>query len=235
MPIVGDYITAYMKRVSFLVSIALLLTACTSSGLPKPDSKEYRNLVTAFYVGLAGLQTGEDVRAREKLTEATKIAPGEPASWANLGLLDVRQQDFDHAYENVEKARTLAPSESRIEYLLGQIESKRGKVPEAIAHFKKAVELDGKNLKALYSLAQETERQGSGDAEALALLDKILLVQADNIAVQIDKVRLAAKTGNAEAVNATLASLAGKSSTWPPEAVKQLITTAKGCQRQLLL
>ena len=146
-----------LNRAITLIAILLTGAACErNAGLPKPDSKEYRELVTAFYVGLAGLQTGEDVRAKERLTRATEIAPGEPAAWANLGLLAVRQQEFDTAYERVEKARTLAPDNSQIEALLGLIESKRGRLPEAAAHLKKAVELDPKNLRALYALAQET-------------------------------------------------------------------------------
>src|SRR5262245_14136648 len=121
-----------------LISLLLTFTACErNAGLPEPGSKEYRDLVTAFYVGLAGLQTGEDVRAKEKLTRATEIAPGEPAGWANLGLLAVRQQEFDAAYEKVEKARSLAPDNSQIEALLGLIESRRGKLPEAVTHLKK--------------------------------------------------------------------------------------------------
>jgi Tfp pilus assembly protein PilF len=207
--------------------IALLLTgaACErNAGLPNPDSKEYRELVTAFYVGLAGLQTGEDVRAKEKLTRATEIAPGEPAAWANLGLLAVRQQEFDTAYEKVEKARALAPDNSQIEALLGLIESKRGRLPEAATHLKRAVELDPKNLRALYALAQETERQGaeSSDAEAQALLQKILEAQPDNLAVLLDVTRLAAKRGDGETLKKTVAKLAEKSSSWPDEAKQQM-------------
>src|SRR5262249_2513432 len=207
--------------------IALLLTgaACErNAGLPKPDSKEYRELVTAFYVGLAGLQTGEDVRAKEKLTRATEIAPGEPAAWANLGLLAVRQQEFDTAYEKVEKARALAPGNSQIEALLGLIESKRGRLPEAAAHLKRAVELDPKNLRALYALAQETERQGAetSDAEAQALLQKILDAQPDNLAVLLDVTRLAAKRSDHETLTKTVAKLAEKSSSWPDEAKQQM-------------
>ena len=76
------------KHAIVLAAIALAITtgAC-SAGLPKPDSQEYRHLVAAFYVGLSGLQTGEDVRALQRLTQATELAPGEPAGWANLGLL----------------------------------------------------------------------------------------------------------------------------------------------------
>ncbi|MGH9838775.1 MAG: FG-GAP-like repeat-containing protein [Blastocatellia bacterium] len=219
---------------SLVVGLLALFPACTGdAGLPKPDSKEYRDLVSAFYVGLAGLQTGEDVRAKEKLTLATQIAPGEPASWANLGLLAVRQQEFDVAYENTEKARTLAPDNSQVEALLGQIESRRGKLPEAIAHLKKAVALDGKNLKALYSLAQETERQGeaTSDAGAQKLLEQILDLQPDNLAVLLDLTRLAAKRGDGETVKKTVAKLAEKSAAWPDEAKQQMASlqqTANG-------
>ncbi|MEO6724111.1 MAG: FG-GAP-like repeat-containing protein, partial [Blastocatellia bacterium] len=214
----------------FAAFVLLTLSACThNAGLPKPESKEYRDLVSAFYVGLAGLQTGEDVRAKDKLTLATQIAPGEPASWANLGLLAVRQQEFDTAFEKVEKARSLAPDNSQIEALLGLIESRRGKLPEAIAHLNKAVELDAKNLKALYALAQETERQAAGagngdtsDAEAQKLLERILVVQPDNLAVLLDVTRLAAKRGDGEVLKKAVARLAETSSTWPDEAKQQL-------------
>src|SRR5262245_14522949 len=210
---------------AIFISLLFTFTACErNAGLPKPDSKEYRDLVTAFYVGLAGLQTGEDVRAKEKLTRATEIAPGEPSGWANLGLLAVRQQEFDTAFERVEKARSLAPDNSQIEALLGLIESKRGRLPEAAAHLKKAVELDPKNLRALYALAQETERQGSetSDAEAQALLGKILEAQPDNLAALLDVTRLAAKRGDGDTLKKTVAKLAEKSSSWPDEAKQQL-------------
>ncbi len=203
----------------------LALAGCTrNAGLPKPESKEYRDLVTAFYVGLAGLQTGEDVRAREKLMLATKLAPGEPAPWANLGLLGVRQQEFDAAYQDVEKARSLAPDNSQIETLLGLIESKRGKLPESIAHLTKAIELDPKNLKALYALAQETERQATetSDAEAQKLLERILGVEPGNLAVLLDLTRLAAKRGDVEGLKKTVTTLAQQSSDWPGEAKEQM-------------
>lgn len=216
---------------SLCLSIALSLcltfwfTGCSrNEGLPKPDSKEYRDLVSAFYVGLAGLQTGEDVYAKNKLTLATELAPGEPAGWANLGLLAVRQQEFDVAYEKVEKARSLAPDNSQIEALLGSIESKRGKLTEAIAHLKKAAALDAKNLKALYALAQETERQSTetSDVEAQKLFEKILETQPENLAVLLDITRLAAKRGDSATVQQSVAKLVAQSSSWPDAAKQQM-------------
>ncbi|HMF79689.1 MAG TPA: hypothetical protein VK604_28770, partial [Bryobacteraceae bacterium] len=204
--------------------LGILVCSCGRSGLPAVDSNQYRELVSAFYVGLAGLQTGEDVRARERLTQATQLAPGEPASWANLALFSVRQQEFDAAYGYAEKARALSPDNSRIEQLLGSIEAKRGKLSESIAHLKKAVQLDGNNLKAIYALAEQTERQSlpSSDADAQELLEKILLKQPGNIAVQVDACRLAAKRGDRTALRRMTGQLAAGSKEWPEEAQQRL-------------
>ncbi len=202
----------------------LLLNSCRHSGLPAIDSRQYSEFVSAFYVGLAGLQTGEDVRAKERLTQATQLAPGEPAAWANLALFSVRQGDLDTAYDQAEKARSLAPKNSRIEELLGAIEAKRGKLPEAIEHLKKAVHLDANNLKAPYALAEQTERLASpaADAEAQKLLEKLVTLSPDNVAVQVEIVRLAAKRMDSPALQSSLARLEAESKNWPPEAQQRL-------------
>ncbi len=205
-------------------AVLLLLSACThQSGLPEPGSKEYRELVHTFNVGLSALQCSEDVRAKTDLTQASQLAPGEPAVWADLGLLAMRQQEFETAFQNMDKARELAPDNSQIEFYLGDIESKRGKLPEAIQHFRKAVDLDGTNVKALYSLAEETERQGNA-ADALQFLKKILDRQPDNAAVLLDVARLASKTGDADALKSAVAKLSQQSTAWPDE-VRQQMTT----------
>lgn len=207
-----------------VLCLALLQTSCRESGLPAPDSKRYTDFISAFSVGVAGLQTGEDVRAREMLTEATQLAPDEPASWANLALLSVRQQDFDAAFNYAKKSEALAPESSRIEELLGAIEAKRGKIAESLAHYRKAVELDGSNLKALYSLAEQTERQGSAQDETTAqsLLEQLLSKDRRNVAVQIDIVRLAAKRGDYGTAKKMLDELKAEAGAWPPEAQARL-------------
>ncbi|HKO60690.1 MAG TPA: hypothetical protein VJV03_05980, partial [Pyrinomonadaceae bacterium] len=90
--------------------LALLLTAACQSGvkLPAKSSKEYNEVVRAFYVGLAALQVGDDVRADNKLAQVTQLVPAEPAGWANWGLLALRQRNFDPAAERLERARALA-------------------------------------------------------------------------------------------------------------------------------
>lgn len=210
-----------------LLSVVLVITACSrNAGLPQPGSPQYAELVSAFYVGLAGLQTGADDSAKQKLTLATQIAPGEPAGWADLALLSLRQQDFDTALKYADQARAKVPDNSRIEELLGTIESRRGKPAEAIGHLKKAVDADPKNLKALFALAEETERQAAAnsDAEAQKLFARVLEQRPDSVAALLEVARLAAKTGDAAGLRNATSKLAAKTAGWPDAAKQQLET-----------
>jgi tetratricopeptide (TPR) repeat protein len=191
--------------------------------VPAKSSKEYNDTVRAFYVGLAALQVGDDVRAESELTKATELAPDEPAAWANLGLLNLRQRNPDKAAERLEKARSLVPDNSRIHMLLAILESTRGRFTEAIAALRKAIELDPKNLKALYMLSEETERQNDEQSadEAQKLFSKILEAQPDNLAVQLEATRIAAKRNDADALKALVARLGERAAAWPPEVQQQ--------------
>jgi Tfp pilus assembly protein PilF len=207
-----------------VMAVVILCGCRRNTGLPEPGSTKYRDLVHAFNVGLAGLQSGEDVRAKKDLTLATQLAPGEPASWANLGILATRQQELDAAYTDLEKARSLAPDNSRIEQLLGDLESRRGKLPEALEHLKRAVQLDKTNVKALYLLAEQTERQGASgsDGAALGLFRGVVELKPGNPAALLEVARLAAKTGSTDVLKNTVAQLRGQSSSWPDEAKQQM-------------
>ena len=167
--------------------------------MPDKNSKAYADVVSAFYVGLAALQVGDDVHAESKLSEVTQLVPGEPAGWANWGVLALRQRNYDTAAQRLERARDLAPKNDRIYDLLGILESQRGHSAEAIADLRKAAELNPQNLRAIYRLAEETERQGdeNGAAEVQQLLQKILTAQPDNLAALLELSRIAAKRGDA--------------------------------------
>jgi Tfp pilus assembly protein PilF len=217
----------YGRLALVCIAAALSLTSCRKGGdIPEPGSKGYGDLVSSFYVGLAGLQAGEDVRARQGLTRATEIAPGEPAGWADLGLLELRQQQYDPAYKHVEAARLLAPQNSSIEELLGLIESKRGNVAEAIRHFQSSQALDPTNKMAAYALASESERAGTpqGNAQAREALASILKLQPNNEAALLDAARLAAKSGDGEGILRALGAFGSAAAQWPESAQRQLAT-----------
>ena len=202
-----------------------MVTSCHSAPrFPDKNSKAYAEVVSAFYIGLAALQVGDDVHAETKLSQVTQMVPGEPAGWANWGVLALRQRNYDSAAERLEKARDLAPQNDRIYDLLGILDSQRGQSAEAIVHLRKAAELNPQNLRATYRLAEEIERQGdeNGEAEVQQLLQQMLAAQPDNLAALLELSRVAAKRGDARTLKSAVAQIKARSATWPPEVKHQL-------------
>ncbi len=181
-------------------------------------------MVSAFYIGLAALQVGDDVHAESNLSTATQLVPGEPAAWANWGVLALRQRNYDVAAQRLEKARGLAPKNDRIYDLLGILESQRGNSAESIVDLRKAADLNPQNLRATYRLAEETERLGAdtGAAEVQQLLQRILSAQPDNLAALLELSRIAAKRGDDTTLKSAVADISARSAGWPPEVQHQL-------------
>jgi tetratricopeptide (TPR) repeat protein len=207
-----------------LASIAGFTGCHAGAKLPDKNSPEYRKVVSAFYVGLAALQVGDDVHADSRLSEVTQLVPAEPAGWGNWGVLALRQRNYDVAAQRLEKARDLAPQNDHIYDLLGILESSRGDSAKAIADLRKAVEFNPKNLRAIYQLAEEVERQGdeNGETEFEQLMKQILAAQPDNLAALLELSRVAAKRGDASTLKSNLAQLTAHAAEWPSEVQKQL-------------
>lgn len=190
----------------------------TAPSAPAVSEATYRDAVTAFYTGLAAMQTSQDAMARQSLERVTSLVPDEPAGWANLGLLLLRQQEIEPAVPHLTKAAALAPSNGHLQRLLALAESRRGNLEASIAHWRKAVELDPTDVKAAYALAQEVERQGGADhdADAQKVLEA-MVGRSDNLVARLDLARLAAKRGDAATLQKALAPLSTASTGWPAE------------------
>jgi tetratricopeptide (TPR) repeat protein len=210
---------------SILGSLITLAPGCHSSPkFPAKDSKAYADVVSAFYAGLAALQVGDDIHAESKLSEVTRLLPAEPAGWANLGILALRQRNYGAAAQDFKRARDLAPKNDQLYSLLGILESQQGNSNQSLADLRRAAELNPNNLRAIYQLAEETERQGAADSESKfqQLMQKILIAQPDNLAARLELARMAAKRGDAATVTSAVAQISARSSSWPPEVQHQL-------------
>jgi Tfp pilus assembly protein PilF len=203
--------------------LAMVLSGCHSSGLPKAATQAYLDEVKAFYVGLAALQVGDDVRADSTLERATQLAQGEPAGWANWGLLAMRQGNFEVAAQRLGQAQKLVPENDQVHYLLGVLESKRGNPAQAIVELRRAVQLNPHGLRAMYLLAQELERQGdpNSETEIQQLLQQILTQQPGNPAALLELGRVAAKRGDAQTLRSVIGQIGAHAGTWPPEVQPQ--------------
>jgi tetratricopeptide (TPR) repeat protein len=193
-------------------------------GLPAPSSAAYQEFISSFYVGLAALQVGDDVRAENMLSRAAQLAPGEPAAWTDWGILALRQRNFDLAAGRLERARKLAPKDDRISFLLGILASDRGDPAGAIRNLREAVKLNPSNLHAEYQLALEVERQGApgSEDEFQRLITQILTAQPTNTAALLELGRIAAKRGDVHTLRAAVNRITAQSAAWPQDAREQL-------------
>jgi Tfp pilus assembly protein PilF len=203
--------------------LVLVVVGCRSKGLPAPGSEAYEQTARHFFRGLANLEVGLLDDAVKELTQATTLAPGEPAAWANLGLAQLRLGAFDAAAAAIDRAAAAAPESGDVAFLQARLESLRGRREEGIAHLRRAIELDPRHLKARAVLAQEVENAGGPDAnaEAQRLLEGLLELQPGSPAVLVERARLAAKRSDAPLLADSLKRLEGFVSGWPPEVATQ--------------
>jgi tetratricopeptide (TPR) repeat protein len=179
--------------------------------VPEPGSAAYWEAVGSLYGGVESLNANRLDRARNLLEHATELAPGEPAAWANLGLTEGRLQDYHKAGAHLERARALAPESAAIERLLALLESRSG--TGSVAHWRRAIELDPDDLESRYELAHELEREAGLEPrpesvdEPLRLMEEILSRSPYNLAVLIEKARLAAKRGDAKTLGGAIEHL----------------------------
>ncbi len=181
----------------FLVAWLAFAGCRRGERLPDTSSQTYADFVSAFYVGLAALQVGDDVRADAKLGEATNLVHGEPAGWANWGILALRQRNFDVAAQRFDRALSLDKEDDRVYYLQGLLESDRGNSAQAIADLREAVKRNPRDLRAIYLLASEVERQGDehSEAEFQQLMEQLLGAEPNNLAALLELCRISAKRG----------------------------------------
>ena len=139
-------------RILFSALIIAAVAASSCRRAPTVSDAAYRDAVAAFHTSLAALQTSQDVLARRELERVIQIVPHEPAGWANLGLLLLRQQQLDEALQRLAKASELAPQNASVERLLALANSQKGDVGESIRHWRRAMELEPLDLRAPFSL-----------------------------------------------------------------------------------
>jgi len=222
-------VTKLSKSIAVLVAVLLLIGAAVlfvrgvRPSLPVPGSDAYEQNTRAFYWGLSALEVGLLDDARQQFTKATTLVPQEPASWANLGLTNLRLGELDAAVAPIEQALALAPRNGDIVLLAARMDAARGRLDEAVARLRRAVELDPDGLRARFALADELQRLNSADAdnEALSLLDDILRRTPNNLAVLVERARIAARRHDESRLRASLAALTPLSGSWPPQALEQ--------------
>lgn len=200
--------------------------------MPAPD--RYQEMVSAFYTGTIALIVQDPNRPEERLKHATEIVPEEPAAWANLGLVYLRDpKQTQESKACLEKAQSLAPNSGEIEALLGHLEDKQGQIPAAIVHFRRAVQLSPKNLFARYALAQLIQRQREPNYENdyQQQIEGILTVEPRNLKALLELARIAAGRKDTAALEQAVTAVEAEAKQWAPpqlQALERVKTEVKG-------
>jgi tetratricopeptide (TPR) repeat protein len=219
------------------VPLALAVLAVSTCGFGSDESNLYLETVRAFNRGLASLEAGLLDDARVEFEMATRLAPDEPAIWVNLGVAGLRLGLFDEATSQIARAVGLAPEDADLLLILGLAENARGQVDTAITHFRGAVALDADNVRARFALAEAVERRGGlgADDEAQQHIETLLASVSDNLAVRLERARLAAKRGDFPLLTVATEDLTGRGATWPSAAAQQLVALDDAVERGVVL
>jgi tetratricopeptide (TPR) repeat protein len=206
-----------------IAAVAGVLVWRSRNALPAPGSEAYEQVTRAFYRGLASLEVGLLDDAKREFTTVTTEVEEEPAAWANLGLTHLRLGELDAAAVPIDRALMLAPDNADLALLAGRMEIARGSLDDGVTHLRRAVELAPDALQPRFALAEEVERSGAadGDAQALTLLDELMKLAPQNMAVLVERARVAAKAGDLQRLNDSIARLEPMAASWPELALQQ--------------
>ena len=206
-----------------MVIAAGFLILRSRSSLPLPGSPAYEQATRAFYRGLGSLEVGLLDDAKREFTAITTSIEEEPAAWANLGLTHLRLGELDAAAAPIARAISLAPDNPDLELMAGRMEIASGQLDAGIAHLQRAVELAPNTLQSRFALVEEVERAGAADADAQALasMDELVKLAPQNMAILVERARIAAKARDMQRLNDAIGRLKPFAASWPPAATEQ--------------
>jgi arylsulfatase A-like enzyme/Tfp pilus assembly protein PilF len=124
--------------------------------------------------GAALAQIDRTQEAIATFDRALAIDPSNAAAKANLGTVSLGVRDYPRARALLEEALRLDPDVSRAHNALGVIAAETGHPDEAIAHWKRAVELNPREWDTLFNLGKLLRRQGR-EAEARPYIERFVL------------------------------------------------------------
>ena len=136
--------------------MGLLLSSLLLAGAGRAQERSRPAKVSpaqaAVAEGIALLHQNKTAQARERFERALALDPASADAHYMLGWL--REQDKDLAAAETEyvAALALAPSRAEIHDRLGFVRGEQGRTDEALAGFRKAVQLDPKLFDARYHL-----------------------------------------------------------------------------------
>ena len=115
------------------------------------------------------------------LKKATALDPLSHTAWITLGYDLLNSQDLGAAHEALRRGLEIQPDESHGLYALGRLQMREGKAAEALATFRRIVDIDSFRLHGI-AMAEHTLGHNKASQQAL---DKLIATDARGAAYQI--------------------------------------------------
>src|SRR2546426_6299143 len=165
---------------------ALLLFSALAQGAPPVEvlAREARD----------DFQAGRFAQAREKLNEALKASPRNPALWSFLGLADAQLNNLDAAISDFHKTLDLAPDDAQSFFNLGLLYGRKNETAKAMDAYQQGLKLDPRKAAANqnYALLLMTQKQFR---EAVRPLETLRELDTRKLSVRMALVECYAKSG----------------------------------------
>lgn len=110
--------------------------------------------------GFQAFANGDLLRARSDFLGVLKLMPDNPVALANLGALELREQDFAQSEKYLKHALRVQPEAAGVWLTLGELNYQLGKWDAAVAALTQAVLYDPKNPVAHQYLGIAISRKG---------------------------------------------------------------------------
>lgn len=110
--------------------------------------------------GITSFQKGDLAAAKKDFEKVLQLAPGNPPTMINLGLIEYRQKHYDEAQLILTKTVRVAPDAGLAWLILGAIEYDRDHLDAALAALAQAVYLEPKDARAHHYLGVTIGKKG---------------------------------------------------------------------------
>lgn len=109
--------------------------------------------LASFQAALGAMNGNQLDEAARRLRAIAESRPELAGPWANLALIDIRQNRLDDATKNAGEALKRNPRSAQAHGVLGFVAAMRGDINKALGHYRQAVEIKNDYAVAHYNIA----------------------------------------------------------------------------------
>ncbi len=148
------------------------------------DAPDREKAIALTYLGVMALETERFAQAKHELLRALKYNDVFVPALVNLAIAERKMGNFEDARKYAEKARELAPKDSQVIVLLGNILAENQDLAGAVDAYKEGVDQDPQNPDIYYNLALSLLRQQKYEEAILYFSKAIEVAGPGQVAVQ---------------------------------------------------